>query len=165
MYVRTVDRILSQRMLTLTLTKSLTFFLLAVPSGTRDAKCDAKELKLLSLMKRFFTSWTWPCILDFTCCWVFPRYCFFIRRQVARYTTIELRHLPPYGRAFLFLQLQGRFWKSFEMMPQLSLVLRSPWKSSRRLEKRWYDIETRSHLSDGNLDLTSRIVLWIGFRQ
>jgi hypothetical protein len=30
------------------------------------------------------------------------------------------------------------------------------------LEKRWYDIDTRNHVRDGNLDLTSRIVLWIG---
>ncbi len=43
------------RMSTLTLTKSLTFFL-AVPSGTRDAKCEAKESELLLLMKRFLMS-------------------------------------------------------------------------------------------------------------
>jgi hypothetical protein len=55
----------------LILTKSLTFFL-TVPSGIREAKCEAKESELLSLMKRFLTSWTWPCILVFTCCWVFP---------------------------------------------------------------------------------------------
>jgi hypothetical protein len=42
-------------MSTLTLTKSLTFFLV-VPSGTRDVKCDAKESELLLLMKRFLTS-------------------------------------------------------------------------------------------------------------
>jgi hypothetical protein len=43
------------RMSTLTLMKSLTFFLV-VPSGIRDAKCDAKESELLPLMKRFLTS-------------------------------------------------------------------------------------------------------------
>jgi hypothetical protein len=43
------------RMSTLTLTKSLTFFLV-VPSGTRDVKCNAKESELLLLMKRFLMS-------------------------------------------------------------------------------------------------------------
>jgi hypothetical protein len=43
------------RMSTLTLMKSLTFFLV-VPSGIRDAKCDAKESELLPLMKRFLMS-------------------------------------------------------------------------------------------------------------
>ncbi len=43
------------RMSTLTLIKTLTFFLV-VPSGIRDAKCDANELEILPLMKRFLTS-------------------------------------------------------------------------------------------------------------
>jgi hypothetical protein len=34
--------------------KSSTFFL-AVPSGTRDAKCNENELELLPLMKRFLS--------------------------------------------------------------------------------------------------------------
>lgn len=32
-------------------------------------------------------------------------------------------------------------------------------------ESVWYDIDTRNHVRDGNLDLTSRIVLWIGVLQ
>jgi hypothetical protein len=52
-----------------------------------------------------------------------------------------------------------------EMMLLLSLVLRLPWNSLRMLEKWWYDIDTLSHVSDGNLDLTLQIILWIGFCQ
>jgi hypothetical protein len=38
-------------------------------------------------------------------------------------------------------------------------------ESSRMLEKQWYDIDTYNHARDGNLDLTSRIILWIGVLQ
>jgi hypothetical protein len=94
----------------------------------------------------------------------------FIPLETRRLVYYNLVATLAFIRACLFVpavarEVQGRFWKSLEMTVLFSFVLRSLWSSSCRLEKWWYNMETHSHLRDGNLNLTSQIILWIGFCQ